>query len=74
MFDGPAQVPPIVALGFLFKITPSPTLVGIPVQEAPFLLRGLGTFRVLGLLEQTVSGGPARVLPTAAWGFCIFLK
>ncbi|GMN61518.1 hypothetical protein TIFTF001_030617 [Ficus carica] len=38
-------------------------LVGIMVQGAAFLLHGLGTSGVLGLLEHNVFSGPARVPP-----------
>lgn len=71
VFDGPARVPPMVVLGFFSEILLSPTLVSIPLQVALFLLRGPGTSRVLGLLGQTVSGGPARVTFYGRLGFLI---
>ncbi|GMN66982.1 hypothetical protein TIFTF001_036050 [Ficus carica] len=50
VFDGPVRVPPMVVLGFFFEILPSPTMIGILLQVASFLLRGPGTSEVLSLL------------------------
>lgn len=64
-----ARVPPMIGLGFFFKINPKSNSDRHPVARSHIFIHGLGTSGVLGLPEQTMSGGPVRVSPIVGLGF-----